>query len=703
MGESLVQRAGLPVSKILARVNDPDDTNLLGDCARIYAEAGYAVFPLKSRAKTPITPNGCKDATTDPDVIAKWWKRYPNANIGCATGAASGIIVIDEDVDEEEDKNGYLEMRNYERQHGALPETISTITGRGGYHLFYAYRGSDIGNRTGIIKDVDIRGEGGYVLLPPSIHPNGNRYTWEISCEEMELAEVNDQIRSFLSIGQMQKSSFQLPDSIPEGQRNDTLFRYACSLQAKGHPDAEILGLVESMNSEKCDRPLPQAEVIQIVNSVISAYPKGCTLGTLEYLLDRNGNPTKKPRPTIWNGAKAIASDPDLKGRLYYNELSYSNWIVCPVPWDKSNSVREMDNNDDTQIQCYIENKYNFNNLEKITKSVDVVTHHNQINPFAKALEAAHEKWDGKKGHIAGLLPDMLGADRNSYTENVMQIMMLGAISRTYTPGIKFDSTMVLIGHQGIGKSKFCHSLAIKDEWYVDGLGPLDSDEAIEKLRGKVIIELAELQSIKRTKDIESTKAFISRSCDIYRPKYGRRTERRPRRCILIGTTNSSSFLTDTTGNRRYLPIECGINPITFDMFRSPEATKEEVLQAWGEAMELYQEANGNPLLILPQSLQTEANRMQELYTEDDTDIGVIQDWLDGINDDRVCVLQIWHECFRMDNKPEKRESNHIAEIMKQSITGWKFVGRARTPRYGQQRCYERINKNSETIDIIPF
>ena len=153
------------------------------DAAIEYAKKGFAVFPLKYRDKVPLTRNGCKDATTDAAQIKAWWQKYPNANIGLATGSVSqNVFVIDLDIDEDRGIDGYHSLEDWQREHGDFPETWTAITGRGGYHLYYRGNGK-IKNRAGIIDGVDIRGNGGYVVAPPSIH---NEAFMELSEEDQE-------------------------------------------------------------------------------------------------------------------------------------------------------------------------------------------------------------------------------------------------------------------------------------------------------------------------------------------------------------------------------------------------------------------------------------------------------------------------------------------------------------------------------------
>jgi len=130
------------------------------DHALHYAQIGLAVFPIKPRSKAPLTVHGFKDASKDQQQIDEWWNRWPSANIGIATGQASGgLVVIDLDVDKDKGIDGRVTLREWEEEHGKLPtDTWLAITGRGGYHYFYRDP-STVKNRTSIYKGIDIRGK----------------------------------------------------------------------------------------------------------------------------------------------------------------------------------------------------------------------------------------------------------------------------------------------------------------------------------------------------------------------------------------------------------------------------------------------------------------------------------------------------------------------------------------------------------------
>jgi hypothetical protein len=167
----------------------PTDLRRLAEVAARYADHGWPVLPLHtvhassgcscrdrdcgSPGKHPRTRRGLLNATTDPDQVRQWWSRWPTANIGVATGTAAGLLVVDVDL-----PHGPASLVRLEAQHGPLPPTCEQRTGSGGRQLLFAHPGGQVGNRTALEPGIDVRGDGGYVVVPPSLHATGERYRW---------------------------------------------------------------------------------------------------------------------------------------------------------------------------------------------------------------------------------------------------------------------------------------------------------------------------------------------------------------------------------------------------------------------------------------------------------------------------------------------------------------------------------------------
>lgn len=159
------------------------------DDAIAVARRGWAVFPCRPRDKRPLAslaPHGVKDASRDLDQVAEWWEAEPQANIGLATGAASGLVVIDLDGARAEDAYARLLAAHGPPGDTRRPDGASARTGSG-WHLYLALPpGLVVRNSASkVAPGVDVRGDGGYVIAPPSVHPSGGRYMWRDSPDHM--------------------------------------------------------------------------------------------------------------------------------------------------------------------------------------------------------------------------------------------------------------------------------------------------------------------------------------------------------------------------------------------------------------------------------------------------------------------------------------------------------------------------------------
>lgn len=241
--------------------------------ARYVSELGFALIPLKSRDKVPVTKHGLKDWSKDADDVRQGFGARPHLNMGVVLGEPSGnVVVIDIDVDDDKGYDGYDSLRAWEREHGELPETVTALTGRGGIHLYYRVD-RIVHPSTNDELHIDIRGEGSYVVVPPSIHANGKPYYWENDPEDYAIADADENVYAFIEHvqgGQSERKKFRMPTEIKPGKRNDTLFRYGCSLQAQDFDDDMVAASMEAMNNIKCKPPLEQDELEKIIESVLA-------------------------------------------------------------------------------------------------------------------------------------------------------------------------------------------------------------------------------------------------------------------------------------------------------------------------------------------------------------------------------------------------------------------------------------------------
>ena len=254
--------------------------NELLEAAKKYANMGLAVFPLRVKGKEPITDNGFKDATTDLRIIEKWWHDNPNCNIGIATGQMSGgLVAIDMDIDKDKGKDGYHTFKKWcDDNYLILPDSWLSITGRGGYHLLYRSK-FPVPSKIGWLDDVDIRADGAYIVAPPSIHPNGTKYEWEDAPDECQLVSTDDIdvefiMNSVIASNIKTNQPLSVPDEIPEGHRDEIMFKLACKYQAMGMSDSAMLAALQEENRVRCKPPLSDKEIRKKVEQA-QKYQKG--------------------------------------------------------------------------------------------------------------------------------------------------------------------------------------------------------------------------------------------------------------------------------------------------------------------------------------------------------------------------------------------------------------------------------------------
>ena len=389
---------------------------------------------------------------------------------------------------------------------------------------------------------------------------------------------------------------------------------------------------------------------------------------------------------TINNCMLVLQRDPLLKGVIRKNELSGKIDVVGDLGWNRTSS--SLTDTDVYQIQWYLEKNYGLKHDRNINKAMNMVANENKYHPIREYLE--HLRWDGQS-RISSLLPKYLGADENTYTKEIMRLLMLAAIHRVYEPGCKFEIMVCLVGGQGAGKSTFFRFLAIHDEWFSDDLKRMDDENVYRKLQGHWIIEMSEMMATVNAKSIEDIKSFLSRQKETYKIPYETHPEDRPRQCVFVGTSNSMDFLPlDRTGNRRFAPVLVHPERVEKHILENETEAREYFQQAWAEAMELYR--NGIQELKLSKETEEYLKELQKEFMPEDVKVGIIQIWLDELSENYVCSMMIYKEAFSHEfDTPKDWELKEINKVMNHSIVGWEKVSSHRFPKYGTQRGWKRV------------
>ncbi|GMU38256.1 MAG: bifunctional DNA primase/polymerase [Phycisphaerae bacterium] len=317
-------------------MTDADNPLLLA--ALQYAALGLPVFPCAPSQKRPTTEHGFHDATTDEATIRAWWRDYPRANIGVPTGAVSGVIVLDIDPRH----GGDVSIDDLQSLNGPFPETAMSLTGGGGRHVFLKHPAGQVRCTHGeLAPGIDVKGDGGYVVMPPSVHPNGNPYAWELSSDitETRAAACPEWLVRLILQGETARAAVingSAAKPIPEGERNGTLARLAGAMRRVGMSPTEILAALRQVNADRCSPPVSPREVEQIAASIGRYEPNAISVALAENHWTQDRGPPTQPRPMTVR--ELMAAHPTLRAPLINGILRRGETmnVIAPPKTGKS-------------------------------------------------------------------------------------------------------------------------------------------------------------------------------------------------------------------------------------------------------------------------------------------------------------------------------------------------------------------------------
>lgn len=242
----------------------------LRDDALALAAKGMRIFPCMERGKEPAIKDNLKRATVDVNLISGWWQ-VRLFNIGIATGEGSGIWVLDIDGDE-----GESTLHRLEAEHDALPPTVEALTGKG-RHLYWRWpTGVEIRNRqvNPDLPGIDVRGNGGYVLAPHSIHPSGRAYAWSVD-SNASFEDAPEWLLELIKGGPRQTQGatprewYSFLDDMVDGSRRGAAVARLYGLLVRRYIDPTIaMGIIEIFNEARCQPPLDRHEMENIAADI---------------------------------------------------------------------------------------------------------------------------------------------------------------------------------------------------------------------------------------------------------------------------------------------------------------------------------------------------------------------------------------------------------------------------------------------------
>ncbi|MAZ18811.1 MAG: hypothetical protein CL535_21105 [Ahrensia sp.] len=661
-----------------------------------FLSRGKILIPLRSQDKRPLS-----------DWRTKTFKREEllahllgGGNLGWRLGRDDLVIDIDrKHFPEDADWFANVEA-DFQSQFGLdLRRVPSVETGGGGFH-FYLSKPSAMPIRSDLPKlgkGVEFWTEGHLMVIPPSIHPSGTRYFWRqwpgqdaasfpaapgpvLTALEKPSAQMAVQHEFGSTVGSEDheadiawaKHFLRQQVPLPEGQGSDVqTYKIACALRDHNLNEATAAELMihfwgsthdDDWIREKCRNAYLYAIGQAGAESVAIDFPDAAKTFR-ELPVERTTAGAIKP--TFGNCIALLRS-----ARLLptYDEVVQQSYLAAAqMPWP--NQVgRTLSDDLIRVVRLFLHEQHRVSfKKDDVAEALYSLALENRINPLTDYL--ADLKWDGQP-RLDRWLIDYLGAEDSELIRQIGRKTLLAAIRRARQPGCKFDTVLILEGMQGSGKSTAVRILA--GDFYSDAeLGRVDSKDAAMLLQGVWIFELGELTAMTRS-EAEALKAFVSRTEDRFREPYARFPKSAKRRSIFIGTTNSSGYLQDLTGNRRFWPVQTAeINLEQLERDRD---------QLWAEACQI--DATGEPL-TLPQHLWEEASNMQEDRLADHPWVPIIESHISEHGVTRLHSSYILTEILRMEpGKQQQYHSKALKSVMER--IGWTYTRGIRIgPRLG--------------------
>lgn len=407
--------------------------------------------------------------------------------------------------------------------------------------------------------------------------------------------------------------------------------------------------------------------------------------------LQRNQNGQVKG--TIDNILIILDGDPALKGKFALNQFAGRGEVLGALPWQSSTKRRLWSDTDSNGLYWYLERSWQITARGNIDSALDIhasLHAFNEVQDYIKGLQ-----WDGEE-RLDTLFIDYLGAKDTAYNRAVCRKSFTAAVARAMLPGCKYDNMLILSGPQGIGKSTLLDKMSLG--WFNDSIRTFEGKDASELLQGVWLVEVSELDAFRRT-DVARIKQFLSLRADRYRAAYGRHVKELPRCCVFFGTTNTTDFLQDTTGNRRFWPVDVGEQKHTKNVWN--DLDDETVRQIWAEAKARWQ--SGEELYITGK-VEEEARLKQEEHREVSVREGLIiafaerqvpADWskwsidrrrdfwagqlhnaageeVELVERDRISAVEVWCELFNGNIRDMKPQDTREINAVLATMDGWK-------------------------------
>lgn len=667
------------------------------------AALGFYVFPLRPGTKDGFYSKSWKAAATkDAAAIKRIAARYKGCNWGVR---CVGHLVLDVDV--ADGKKGEEALFTLDLEHG-LPLTREHASARGGRHIPMSLpEGVEVTNRDAPLGGgINVRGAGGYIVCPGSTF-DGKPYTVAIDApiapapaSLIELLRAPGAVKGGAVPEEHQDHPADIARSIDwlqhrpvavKGERGISVYKAACRLRDWGLTQETAHELVADHYGERMEPPCGFDECAHEVGSAyknaqnsagarsVAADFEDVSDLAAEIEADHKadapervaaGGPIAWPRvnrktnpKTGFETVTVLHTEiENIRAHLKYvgadlwvNEFDGRPYLDASA-FGYSGHVSDAARNR-VRLDAYAKGlhspKQHYNDV------FDNEAHLNRRHPLRDYLKSLN--WDGGS-RAERLFIDYAGAPDTPLNREAGKLLLVAAVRRVMQPGSKFDYMVVLEGAQGSGKSSFVQLLA--KEWSNENFSlEMSAKNIVEELRGSWIVEVPELSGLRSTKGREHMKALVTRTKDGARRAYAQFAETVPREWVLIATTNDKRYLTDPTGNRRFLPVAAPKTDF--------KALARDVDQLWAEACVL-ERTHG--ILDLPGFVKPALAKMLTAREDENPSLDILAErFADRLAEKRIIpVMDAWDAVFGKRTHPGRRNAEDVSNAM--SVLGYERI-----------------------------
>lgn len=740
----------LPVKELHRLIDDIDDHDIkTHQAARWYSEKGFHIVPFLSFGY----PSGLSQhhATNNIDKIDEWWHptkgRYAGASIAMAHGGKAGFCAVDLDVKDADGIKNLAELHaiygEYEDGEGEELDTLMAFTPSGGRHLVFKFHPEIISNSQAVCPGIDTRGglkrnpseNGGITFVEPSRKPNnGGSYRWSEGTDNiLEMPEwLVDILNGRTPV--LNKSAVRLQDSYVQSApglhgdgRDRNIYMDLLRFVGIGYTEEQLWGLMPEI-LQRMDPP-DERMVADKINSVLSsdAYKKAKE--------DKTNEDHSNSLQLIKNSkGKVIHCVRNLEiilesaifqheyGLIQYDDFTQSflvddkpmasvvDWAIGVQSWISKKFKVDFGK---TEIRDKIEfiaydgphvntaRNYMLNCLSKLdcvpSERDNNFWGSNRLGPGKNFYRLCYEVLSLNDPELHEGYNEKI---RESY-EAFLWFWMRGVAARACVPACKMEIVLNIFGAQGIGKSMFFLSLCPDPDWFTDSIqdtivGGLNNRDELMKLHSRIIVEMPELNPIKRggKSEDDRLKQFISARVDSIRRPYGHDIINYPRTCALAGTSNNRDVYRDSTGARRFTSIDHGDKPIRVGDL--DQGLVDEIRdKVWAEVVSSFtrEELDSDPHKLnvsIPPLLRTKQFLINDSHRFEEIGINDVIYWM--ADKSRITWDEIVAFSRTVPGLRDAKESIIISQLRKTLNNDGRFVFKRRCSRHNAEGEKEITN-----------